>query len=464
MFSIFSKSNETSGQSKVDAEQFEHGYPGLSENQQQQEFVVEEQEVVETDNPNRRDEVVALEKQILRARNVGNLAQQFVELSAEVARDRAAIESLGQVAKAELLAKIKQENDLADATNKVHQFEDENNRLKREVEEIKIELLTAKESDEQSKQSLTEAREVIFNIRSSSKRAADGFKETMAENERYKVDLAEKEDECNVLQNKLETVTSQKNGFSFELDSMSKYVKEVEAELKEKDLSTENLNERNRLLSNEMASFNAKYISLKEKHTKLEAAMAASQDEAAGLRRHGDMAERKHENEVYSLKTEIDNLMSQLRLSKNSFRELSTEASILKDKDIKRSNQMVAVEAELGEVRSQKERYSREVEELNAKLREINLKYDSAMIDLQKEQDQNRDLSAQVSRIKDELSRAESTRIRYDHAVEQIEQLKSLINEYRISAPKVQDNPAAVGDAPSGKKDKNESNLVVVKS
>ena len=86
-------------------------------------------------------------------------------------------------------------------------------------------------------------------------------------------------------------------------------------------------------------------------------------------------------------------------------------------------------------MRLQKDRYSQEVEEINRRLQEINLKYDTSIVELQDEQDRSRDLASHIEKLNEELKRAESTKIKYEHMVEKNEQLKALINEYRISMP-----------------------------
>lgn len=378
-----------------------------------------------------RKELVNLEKSIFRARRVADATDHISDLITGISNDYAAIENLSDLAKTILVSKLRQERELQTTIKSIQKIEDENNQTNRKFEEISIELNGVKESEKAAKEALTEAREIIFNIKTSSKRAADLFKETLIENEEQKNEIINKESECIELEAKLETALTQKNGFSFELDGLSKRAMELEAQNREKDLAAENLNERNRLLSHELSTFSTKYIALKEDFAKLEITMGASTDEIDNLKKHAELTERKHHNTEFSLNTEIDNLRSQLRLAENSLKEVTSEANALKDKDIKKSSLIETAETELEDMRLQRDRYSHEVEEINAKLREINLKYDSAIIDIQQEQDNNRDLTSLVNKLNDQLKRAESVKIKYEHTVEQNEQLKTLITDHQ---------------------------------
>ena len=381
-----------------------------------------------------------MDKGIFRARRVGDVANHISEQTAEISKDHSAIEHLSELAKTALLSKLRLEKEIQATTNEMRQIEDEKRRVTREVEELSIELATVTESEQVTKEALTEAREIIFNIKTSSKRAADLFKDTLAENEKQKNEIFQKENECADLETKLEVAINQKNGLSFELDGLSKRVIQLDAENREKDKTIESLNEHNNALAQEVSTVNTKYIALKEDFTKLEAFIGISTDEIDNLKRHAELTERKHHNMTFSLKTEIENVRSQLRLSQTSHKEQVKEVKALKEKEIRNSHHIETAENDLKKMRMQKDHYSEEIEEINTKLQELNLKYDANIFDLQQEQDKNQDLTSRIEKLNEELKRAEGTKIRYEHAIEQNEQLKKLINEYRVSMPNVNSN------------------------
>ena len=415
------------------------------------------------DDFSQREELVNLEKSIFRARRISEATNNISDLITGISNDYAAIENLSDLSKTTLLSKLKQERELQATIKSMRQLEDENHQANRKLEEISVELSSVKKSEQTVKEALTEAREIIFNIKTSSKRAADLFKDTLIENEEQKNELTKKESECIELEAKLEAALNQKNGFGFELDGLSKRAMELEAQIREKDLVAENLNESNRLLSHEISTSNTKYINLKEEFAKLEVSMSAATDEVDNLKKHAELTERKHHNTIFSMKTEVDNLKSRLRLAENSLKEASNQSSALKDKEIENSRLIETAETELENMRVQRDRYSHEIEEINAKLQEINIKYDSAISDCQQEQDNNRDLAAHIGKLNEQLKRAESLKIKYEHAIEENEQLKTLINDHIIaSGPDAQEDAETLSMQENENTSKAEKSLHVI--
>ena len=388
----------------------------------------------------RNDEMMKLEKDIYRARKVGDVVNHISEQTAEISKNHSAIEHLSALAKTTLLSKLRLEKEMQVAAIEMRQIEDEKRRATSELEELSIELATVTNSEQANKEALTEAREIIFNIKTSSKRAADLFKDTLAENENQKNKLFQKENECADLETKLEVAINQKNGYSFELDGLSKRMIQLDAEISEKDKTIETLNEHNNALTQEVSAVNTKYIALKEDFAKLEAFIGTSTDEIDNLKRQAELTKRKHHNMTFSLKTEIENIRSQLRLSQTSHKEQIKEVKTLKEKEIRSFRHIETTENDLEKMRIQKDRYSEEIEEINTKLQELNLKYDANIFELQQEQDKNHDLTSRIEKLNEESKKAEGTKIRYEQAIEQNEQLKKLINEYRVSMPDVNSN------------------------
>ena len=181
MFSIFSSANEPKN---------------FPLNQTKQDLSLSNEPSEETtdfiEDLSRNGEMMKLEKDIYRARKVGDVVNHISEQTAEISKNHSAIEHLSALAKTTLLSKLRLEKEMQVAAIEMRQIEDEKRRATSELEELSIELATVTNSEQANKEALTEAREIIFNIKTSSKRAADLFKDTLAENENQKISFFKK--------------------------------------------------------------------------------------------------------------------------------------------------------------------------------------------------------------------------------------------------------------------------------
>ncbi|MDJ0932607.1 hypothetical protein [Breoghania sp.] len=218
------------------------------------------------------------------------------------------------------------------------------------------------------------------------------------------------------------------------LDGHTLREKELQQNLSESATLTEQEVKKSQQLASELEAAKREVAQFRNEAISLKSSFDIAEQEIDYARSRLEEEKRKHDNEIYTLNSEIENLSSQRRIGAHSLQEMATENNSLKERNL--NKRMQEIEHLLDSAQKSHEHDRNELLAANAKLRELNLRYNSVLTDLNHERGQNQKYSDSNEALVEENKKLQRYRIKYDTAVDQIAQLKSVIANYQMAMEK----------------------------
>lgn len=365
-------------------------------------------------------------------KSLGESIEQITRFSAESNANIASIVKFVEGTKADLKKRSQTLSENAELRAEILTLNSEQRRLQQELETARSEAAILRKNGAEIQLTLKETRESINNIRHSNKKLSDEFRSTMTENIELKEKLVDLSEALEKTTAKFDATETQRQSFKFELDSAMKQIAEYESALVQKDETLAAQHEANRMLTSDLSMLNRQYSELQDEKISLQSQLELERENLNHLKRTNEQEQRKHDNEAYALRAEIENIATQWRHSKSAAKEISSEIRTLRERARSAKTRIHELEHELEVAQEMREKHQDEILEQGAKFRELNLQYESALIELKQEQAQVAQLNKTVKQLSDETKKTQGLRIRYESALDQIKELKSLIQDYQL--------------------------------
>ena len=367
---------------------------------------------------------------------VGGLNQTFDQMAAFAAESQTSIRMMAEYLESsrssvETEVRLKSENakistDLLDAEHKVKT-------LTTQLEDAQAEVHSLRKRATETRTALETARNDIVSIRDNNKKVNEEYRQQSATLVEANAQVSNLTGELNDLQAKHETLEKHAESLNSDLEAVKLREKELQQNLSESAKLLEDEIRKNNQATSELESVKRELIEFRNDNIDLKSHLDVANQELVYAKSRLEEEQRKHDNEVYALNAEIENLSSQRRIGAQSLQEMARENSTLKERSRDLLKRMQEIEHLLDSAQKNHEKDRNELMATTAKLRELNLRYNSALTDLNHQRNQNQKFADNLEDLIEENKRLQRYKIQVDTANEQIVQLKSVIANYQMA-------------------------------
>ncbi|WP_417671973.1 hypothetical protein [Roseibium sp.] len=365
---------------------------------------------------------------------LGGLGQSFEQMHAMASESRHSVQMLTEFIEAsrvqvEAEIRLKSENaklstDLLDAN---HKLQNQANQL----DESQAETHSLRKRLTETRMALETARNELISIRDNNKKVNDEHRAQSGELVIANSQISELTGKLDDLTAKHQTLNDHADALQANLDEISKREKELQQNLAESATLLEEEIQKNNIATGELEAAKRQLLDFRNDNIDLKSHLDVANQELTYAKSRLEDEQRKHDNEVYALNAEIENLSSQRRIGAQSLQELTRENQQMKERKRDLVQRMQEIEHHLESAQKNHERDRNELVSTNAKLRELNLRYNSALTDLNHERNQNQKYSERLEEIIEENKKLQKYKIQVDTANDQIVQLKGVISNYQ---------------------------------
>ncbi len=367
---------------------------------------------------------------------IGGLNQTFDQMAAFAAESQTSIRMLADFLESsrsgvETEVRLKSENakistDLLDAEHKVRT-------LSNQLEDAQAEVHSLRKRSTETRTALESARNDIVSIRDNNKKINEEYRQQSAKLVEANAQVSDLSGQLNDLKAKFETLEKHAENLGSDLEAVRLREKELQQNLSESAKLLEDEIRKNNQATSELEAAKRELGEFRNDNIDLKSHLDVANQELAYAKSRLEEEQRKHDNEVYALNSEIENLSSQRRIGAQSLQEMARENSQLKERNRDLLKRMQEIEHLLDSAQKNHEKDRNELMATSAKLRELNLRYNSALTDLNHQRNQNQKFSDNLEDLVDENKRLQRYKIQVDTANEQIVQLKSVITNYQMA-------------------------------
>jgi chromosome segregation ATPase len=367
---------------------------------------------------------------------IGGLNQTFEQMAAFAAESQTSIRMMAEYLESsrtsvETEVRLKSENakistDLLDAEHKVRT-------LTTQLEDAQAEVHSLRKRSTETRTALETARNDIVSIRDNNKKVNEEYRQQSARLVEANSQVADLTGKLHDLKAKFETAEKHADSLSSDLEAVRHREKELQQNLSESAKLLEDEIRKNNQATSELEAAKRELIEFRNDNIDLKSHLDVANQELVYAKSRLEEEQRKHDNEVYALNAEIENLSSQRRIGAQSLQEMARENSTLKERSRDLLKRMQEIEHLLDSAQKNHEKDRNELMATTAKLRELNLRYNSALTDLNHQRNQNQKFADNLEDLIEENKRLQRYKIQVDTANEQIVQLKSVIANYQMA-------------------------------
>ncbi len=367
---------------------------------------------------------------------VSGLNQTFEQMSAFATENQTSIRLLAEYIETsrtsvETEVRLKSENakistDLLDADHKIKT-------LTTQLEDAQAEVHSLRKRTTETRTALETARNDIVAIRDNNKKINEQYRHQSGALVEANSKISDLTGQLDDLHAKFETLEKHSEGLNSDLETIKHREKELQQNLSESAKLLEDEVRKNNQVTSELESSKREVMEFRNDNIDLKSHLDVANQELVYAKVRLEEEQRKHDNEIYALNAEIENLSSQRRIGAQSLQEMARENGTLKERGRDLLKRMQEIEHLLDSAQKNHEKDRNELMASNGKLRELNLRYNSALTDLNHQRNQNQKFADNLEDLIEENKRLQRYKIQVDTANEQIAQLKSVIANYQMA-------------------------------
>lgn len=367
---------------------------------------------------------------------LGGLSDTFEQMNALAFESQNSVKMLAEFVASsrhavETEVRLKSENakistDLLDTEHKLKS-------VSTQLEDRQAELHSLRLRHTETRTALETARNELVSIRDNNKKVNEDYRLQSAQLVQGNAQVKELETELLDLKAKFKTLETHADSLQSNLEEVAKREKELQQNLSESAKLLEEEVKKNNTATSELESVKRQVVDFRNENIDLKSQLDVANEELTYSKSRLEEEQRKHDNEVYALNAEIENLSSQRRIGAQSMQELTRDNTSLKARNRELVKSMQEIEHLLDGAQKNHEKDRDELVTSNAKLRELNLRYNATLTDLNHERNQNAKYTEQLEELVEENKKLKKYQIQMDTAEEQIVQLKSVIANYQMA-------------------------------
>lgn len=367
---------------------------------------------------------------------LGSLTQAFDQMNSLYMESRNSISMLTDFLETsrvhvETEIRLKSENakistDLLDANHKTHS-------LTNQLAEAQAELHALRKRHTETRTALETARNELISIRDNNKKVNEQHKAQSLELLETRQQAEDLRGALGDLEGKYQTLESHAENVQASLEELAGREKHLQQKLSESANQLDEEVKRNNVVTTQLEAAKRQNSSFRNHSIDLKSQLDVAQQELSYAKSRLEEEQRKHDNEVYNLKSEVETLSSQRRVSSQSLQEMSKDNATLKDRNRNLVKRMQEIEHLLGSAQKNHERDRNELVTASEKLRELNLRYNAALTDLNHQRNQSLKYADRIEDLVQENKKLQNYKLQVDLANEQIVQLKGLVHSYQYA-------------------------------
>ena len=243
--------------------------------------------------------------------------------------------------------------------------------------------------------------------------------------------VAELTDQNDDLIRRLDAFEDHNTVLQTEIDQQTKRESELQQSLAEANALHDEEIRKSKSLASDLEATNRQLSETSSTLIELKSERDELADELEYVKNSAEDQQRKYDNRIFGLKTEIDNLSSERRIVRQSISELQEENAGLKKNNREIVVHQRELENQLRAMQKLQDKERRQLGESNAKLRDLSLRYNSALADSNHEQRQREKLENSVEMLSEEVARLREYRSKYEAILVQVTDLKGLVSDYQ---------------------------------
>ncbi|NVK34966.1 MAG: hypothetical protein HWE23_10835 [Rhodobacteraceae bacterium] len=365
-----------------------------------------------------------------------SLNSTFDQMSSFAIESQASIQMLSRYidqSRSAVETEIRLKSDNAKMTTELLDREHRVKLLTTQLEDSQAELHSLRKRSTETRTALETARNEIVSIRDNNKKTNEEYRQQSADLVVANRRVAELSAQVKDIEAKYESLEKHAQAINTELEAIRIREKELQQNLSESAKLLEAEIRKNNAANTELEANKRELSEFRTENVDLKSKLEVVNQELNYSKSRLEDEQRKHDNEAYALNAEIENLSSQRRVGAQSLQEMARDNSSLKDRNRELARKMQEIEHLLENVQKTHEQDREELVATSAKLRELNLRYNSALTDLNHQKRQSDRYAHQIEELIEENKRLQHYKLEVDASNDQIVQLKSLVNSYQMA-------------------------------
>lgn len=333
--------------------------------------------------------------------------------------------------KKDVETEIRLESENANLTNKVLHLEQQIEIFATQLNDSEATVHALRKRGTETRTALETARNDIVTLRETYKKLNDEYNHQANEAARSNASLSQVSDAHEALQSKHAILSERFDNLNTDLENYSKREFELEHNLSELTTLFDRESKKNKYLTSELESLKREFNEIKNENIDLKSQMDVATDELEYQKTRFQEEQRKHDDIIYSMNSEIENITLQKRVIDQSLNEIKNENKKLKDRIRDSNTKLQEVQHLLDSAQKSHESDRSALQASNSKLRELNLRYNSALSELNHEKNQNRKYSDNIEALISEAKSLRKYKIMYETSQDQIDELKEQLRNYQ---------------------------------
>jgi len=370
---------------------------------------------------------------------LGILSGAFEQISGLAAQSENSINSLSEfieTSKANLETETRLKSENAKLATELLESSHRVETLTTQLQESDALVHSLRQRGTGTRTALETARNDIVSIRDNNKKLNEEYTRQSAELVDSNSSLAEVSDQFSDLQTKYSFLVEQADNIRSELEYQNKRESELQQQLSENTLLLEEEISKNKKAVSDLEALRREFTDVRNENIDLTSKLESATHELEYNGTRMEDIQRKHDNETFSLRSEIENLSSKRRIEAQALKDISQENKTLKERNRDANVRLHEIEQLLDAAQKKHDNDREELLAANTKLHEINLRYNSVLTDLNHEKRQNEKYAKSNEILIEEHKKLADYKMRYETATDQIRELKSLISNYQLAMGK----------------------------
>ena len=389
---------------------------------------------------------------------IGTLNRAFEQIGALAMESGTSVSSLAEfidVSRTQVETEVRLKSENAKLTTNLLDLSHQVETLTTKLEESTSEVHALRKRSLETRTALETSRNDIVAIRDNNKKINEQYRIQSAKFLDVNTQFAALSDRNVDLQAKFNSLEEHAESLKTELDSLQKRESELQQNLSESVALLDEELKKNKSLTSTLESLKREYSDTKNENIDLNSKLEVASQELEYDKSRLEEEQRKHDNQIYSLNSEIKNLTTQRRVGAQSLQDMTAENKKFRERNRDLMRRLQEIEQLLDAGMKNQEVDRNDLLNSNSKLHELNVRYNSMLTDLNHERKQNERYKENIGALMDENKKLQHFKIKYDSAEDQIRELKALISSYQISFDQTltvvddMENTSASGELPA---------------
>lgn len=365
---------------------------------------------------------------------VTELGSAFEQLSALSAQSEHNIKSLSEfisMSKVDVETQISLESENAHLTNQIFNLKHDNEVLTAKANENEVTAQALRQRIGETRSALESARSEIVTLRDMNRKLTEQYNHECDVLAQERTKHAALYEEHEALKSKARILEGRVESLNGDFEAFAKREFELERKLSETTGLLDKEVKKNKHVANDLEAAKRDLTEVRNENINYRSQLDIATEELEFQKSQAEEEKRKHDDEVYSLNADIENLTSQKRVTEQTLQEVLREDKQLRERNRDLDARLHEIQHLLDALQKSHESDRIELQSTNSKLRDLNMRYNSTLSELKHEKLQNKKYAETIEETVAENKKLRKYKIMHDSAQAQIEELKAQLRSYQ---------------------------------